>query len=103
MNSKYKSPGAPIISQSGSRFDNTFMRKSQLEPGPGTYNKVETMNETGSYFLNKFRNSGAPVFAKSKREVEFDNSTTRKISPGPGTYRMHSEFGFYEDTMNNVT
>ena len=99
MISKYKNSGAPKISSSGKRFDESYIKHGQMNPGPGSYTPDSGVNKTGQYFFNKYKNSGAPVFAKSRRNVELDVSETRKITPGPGTYRMQSEFGFYNPLL----
>lgn len=36
-NSRFRSPGAPIISRGNERFDFSHLRRSILVPGPGAY------------------------------------------------------------------
>lgn len=59
----------------------------KINPGPGQYNYVPSLNDTGSYFLAKFKSSGATVI-NPKRSARFAsyNTKTLKGVPGPGEY-----------------
>jgi hypothetical protein len=42
-------------------------------PGPGKYEKYETIDTVGNYFVSKFINSGAPQF-NPPRSKRFNNN-----------------------------
>lgn len=84
MSSKFRSPGGPVISRSGKRFDHRDQRRSMEIPGPGAYIPN---------YKQRQRNFGVAVIGSEKR---LNTASVRRGTPGPGTYRVQSDFGFYD-------
>jgi hypothetical protein len=73
VSSRYKSPGNPVISRQGKRFEDNDARRSMAIPGPGQYQNIPE---------KVWRNYGVAVIGSSKRSDLSDPS--KKKFPGPG-------------------
>jgi hypothetical protein len=62
------------MSSRGKRFDDSLIKRTKEEPGPGQYETITTFNKEGKFFVNKIKNSGAPIFSKARRILSLDNS-----------------------------
>lgn len=67
ISSRYKSPGNPVISREGKRFDDHDMRRSMLIPGPGQY--VQSVEKVR-------KNYGVAIIGTSQR-TELSNPQLR--------------------------
>jgi len=70
-------------------------RQLTLAPGPGQYQPLRTITETGTYFVSKLHSSQCRRFGTEVRDT-LSNRGTFIFTPGPGNYRIPSEFGQYE-------
>jgi hypothetical protein len=63
---------------------------AKKNPGPGQYEKYETITPKGKHFVSKFESSGAPSFNPPSSERFFEQKgnclITGTLVPGPGHY-----------------
>lgn len=60
----------------------TLKKSFELNPGPGYYSQIISMNKTGKYALSTVINTPG---LKIKSSKQYDPSKSR-IVPGPGAY-----------------
>ena len=71
-------------------------------PGPGTYENINTLSNSGKYINSRTIGSGKRYFDKERRVVEFDKKASKNFIPGPGSYRSPSDFGQYDGDIYNT-
>ena len=69
---------------------------AEKNPGPGQYDKYETVHPTGKLYLSKYQSSGATTFnpSHSKRFLDDDsilNIAENTLQPGPGHYKLNCQ------------
>ena len=73
-------------------------------PGPGAYNEINTLSNSGKYISSRNTGYGKRFFDKEKRINEFDKKAYKNLNPGPGSYISPSDFGQYGgDTYNTIS
>lgn len=84
VSSRYKSPGNPVISRQGKRFEDHDERRTMAIPGPGQYQAIPD---------KVWRNYGVAVIGSSKRSDLSDPQKKSKQTPMILTFQNSQGLG----------
>ena len=70
----------PRRSQRFFQFSNIFFHEENINPGPGRYDEINRMSDSGKYPLSQSFGGGKRFFDQERRVVKFEFSAKKNLS-----------------------